>query len=778
MNIAESLFGRTDEIRATLRIDGQSDNALVVLSFKGVEKISKNFVYKIVVGHSAETAAGLDDALGRDVLLTLGRASDESATYFVHGMVQEVHPSGVATGKNQRQSVLRIVPRLQELCHKQRCQVFQNVTVVDIAKELFEPWQIEVTARLSPEPLKRDYCTQVNERDFDFLLRILSEEGIHFHFEQDDKKATVVLVNDPRGYQPIAGKQAIAYRDAGGALTTDHIRTLVRERRVRPGSVAYRDYNFLRPTRAMLASNESTPEGMGTLVAREVYEYPGHYNDPDGESVGVGEDVQGSTRSGKARAKLRLEEQRADAFTFSGTTNCLRVQVGKVFEINDHSDKSFNRKYVITRVELRGEGADAPALEQGATSSGTGVSVKFWAVSAESPIRPKVRPKPPAHLRTARVVGPNEDQPYVDQYGRIKIQFAWDREGPLNDKSSCWVRMMTPVAHHNQGAYTAHRVGAEVLVDFLDGDVDRPMVIGSVFNEDNRQPQTLPDDATRAVLYRGLSVPGNSGNNEISCEDKAGQEEIFVHAQKDLNERILNNHDEKIGTNQTSTVGANQTITVGANETITVGANQTVTVGANQTVTVGANRTVSVTGNETITVTQKRTETVNNSESVTIKNGRDHTISTADDKLTVSVGNRLVDIKTDHNIHSKTRVEKVDETIDVLAGTSISIHRQGNATLDLTDNKAKLWTPKASATINDGTITLEAADKIEFKCGATNITLTSDGHIDVTGSTQIKLACNSSVLTLEPSTAILNGSNVNATASGEMNLSGALIKIN
>ncbi|MCL2723279.1 MAG: type VI secretion system tip protein VgrG [Polyangiaceae bacterium] len=637
----------------------------------------------------------------------------------------------------------------------------------DIAKELFKPWQIEVVTRLLPDPLKRDYCTQVNETDFDFLRRILSEEGIHFHFEQDDKKATVVLVNDPRGYQPIADKQTIAYRDAGGALTTDHIRTIVRERRVRPGSVAYRDYNFLRPTRAMLASNEATAEGMGTLVAREVYEYPGHYNDPDGESIGVGEDVQIPTRSGKARAKLRLEEQRADVFTFSGTTNCLRMRVGKVFEINDHQDKAFNRKYTITRVELRGEGAGAPALEQGAKSAGTGVSVTFWAVPAETPIRPKVRPKPPAHLRTARVVGPKEDEPYVDEYGRIKIQFAWDREGPLNDKSSCWVRMATPVAHHNQGMYTAHRVGAEVIVDFFDGDVDRPVVVASLFNEDNRQPQKLPDDATRA----GLSIPGNKGNNEISCEDKAGQEEIFVHAQKDLNERILHNHDEKIGVNQTSTIGANQTVTVGANQTVTVGANQTISVGANRTVTVGAD--------ENITVIHKRTETVHHGELVTIKeDGRDHTISKGDDKLTVSRDNRIVDVKKKHEIHSQSREEKVDTTIDVNAGTSILLHHGKDGNLSIEKELVTMWTPSAAVTIAGGLVMINANDAIVLTCGAASLRLDSDGTVTINGSASVGLTCSSSKLTLEPSTADLKGSSVNVTASGMMELHGAFTRIN
>ena len=769
MNTAEALFGRIDEIRATLHIDGQPDDALVVLSFKGVEKISKNFVYKITVASSAETAAKLDDALGRDVLLTLGRASEESSTLFVHGMIQEVCPSGVAAGKNQRQTVLRIVPRLQELRHKQRCQVFQDMTVVDIAKELFKPWQIEVATRLLPDPLKRDYCTQVNETDFDFLRRILSEEGIHFHFEQDDKKATMVLVNDPRGYQPIAGKQAIPYRDAGGALTTDHIRIIVRERRIRPGSVAYRDYNFLRPTRAMLASNESKPEGMGTLTAREVYEYPGHYNDPDGESLGVPDSVQIPTRSGKARAKLRLEEQRSDVFTFLGTTNCLRVRVGKVFEINDHQDKVFNRKYTVTRVELRGEGAGAPALEQGAKSAGTGVSVTFWAVPAETPIRPKVRPKPPAHLRTARVVGPKEDEPYVDEYGRIKIQFAWDREGPLNDKSSCWVRMATPVAHHNQGMYTAHRVGAEVIVDFFDGDVDRPVVVASLFNEDNRQPQKLPDDATRAVLYRGLSIPGNKGNNEISCEDKAGQEEILVHAQKDLNERILHNHSETIGANQSSSVGASQSVSVGGAQSITVG---------------GA-RTVTVTGNEDITIKTDRTEHVTGEEKVFIKGNRTHEVTEGNDTLTVKAGNRAVKVALLNKLDATDIRQFATNEFELQADVKATIRQDGTTAvfegghLEVTTaSYFKVKHGSTTVTIEDGgKIMVDATPEIEIKCSGVDVKI-SDGKVEMTAPSEISLKVGSNGVKISDAGVELSGSSVKSTAMGMNEITGLLVKCN
>jgi type VI secretion system secreted protein VgrG len=766
-----ALFGHVDEVRTSLRIEGQKDGSLTVLSFFGRDTLSGLSSYDLTVGSSAEVAAGLDDALGREVVFQVERADDDTSLHVMRGVVEEIFPSGVTVGKKQRETHLRIVPRLAELSHAQGCRVFQNLTVVEIAKQLFKLWHIEIDARLHPEPLKREYCTQVNETDFDFLSRIFAEEGIHFHLEHGKEKTVVVLVNDSRGYNPIAGKEKIPYRDAGGAITVDHIKSIRRERRVRPGSVAYRDYNFLKPQRETTSREETaTPNAPGTLTAREFYEYPGHYNDPDEESVGVGEDVQRKTRSGAARAKLRLEEQRSQALTFSGTSTSLRMRVGQRFEIADHADKAFNGKFIIIGVQVGGATGDPARLDRGDRTSSAGIDIDFTAVPAETPIRPFVPPKPRAHLRTARVVGPKQDEPHVDEFGRIRIQFAWDREGQLDDKSSCWVRMATPVAHHNQGNYIAHRVGAEVLVDFLDGDVDRPIVVSALFNGDNRQPQKLPDDATRAVLYRGLSVPGNKGKNEISCEDRAGKEEILIHAQKDLNERVLHNHSE----------------TVGANQSYSIGANQSFSVGANQSISVGANRSVNVKGDENIHIVNSRHENVDDGESVTVKGGRSHTVSTKDDSLSVSAGNRSVAIALEHKLSAKSVVEVVETTVDINAGTSITIHHGGDSTFALKAGEASLGaatkiiisTPSGQITLAGGKVEVAAKDELILGSGGAKISMKKDGTLTLQGDVKVALVSGGSSVTLEPASAVVNGAAVNVTASGMMEISGAMVKIN
>ena len=638
----------------------------------------------------------------------------------MRGIVDEIFPGGVAVGKNQRRTLLRIVPHLAELGHGQGSKVYQNLTVVDIAKDLFKPWQIEVDPRLHPEPLKRDYCTQINESGLAFQSRILAEEGIHFHIEHTKDKSTVVLVNDPRGYSPVAGKEQIAYRDAAGAITVDHIRGIRRERRVRPNSVVLRDYNFLRPTRQMQAieigDNSSAP---GSLGAREFYEYPGSYNDPDEPAVGVG------PRAGRDALGLGARAATARGAALAGPDLLGHQHVAAHAGRLSLRDQRPPRQGVQSQVRhhrahdwRRRRRRDEPRARQSHPVGGGGHPRGFVAVPAEVPVRPRVPPKPKAHLRTARVVGPKVDEPHVDEFGRIRIQFTWDTLGKHDEKSSIWVRMAT----------------------------------------------------TRAVLYRGLSVPGNKGKNEISCEDKAGKEEIFVHAQKDLNEKVLHNH----------------SATVGANQSYSVGANQSFSVGANQSISVGANRTVSVKGDENISITNSRHENVDDGESVTVKGGRSHTVATKDDSLSVAAGNRSVTVAKMHKLHAKSVVEEAETTVDINAGSSITIHHGGDAAFALsaglatlkTDAKIVLSNPSGTITLADGKVTIDAKDGVLFGTTGAKISLKNDGTVSIQGDTSVQFVSGGSSLKLEPATAVLNASATNVTASGVMEISGAMVKIN
>lgn len=773
-NPADDLFGRAFEIRSTLRIEGQEKRALTVLSLHGSDDLSATSVHEIAVGTTAEAAALLDDALGREAVLTIERTADDDSVYVLRGIVDKIAPGGVNVGQDQRQTRIILVPLLHELHHVTRSRVYQNLTAVDIVNDLVKPLRIEVVTRLRPEPLAREYCTQVGETDLAFLTRVLAEDGIHFHLEHTREKTVLVLVNDPRGYQAIVGNAVLPYRDADGAVTLEHVKKIRREHRVRAGSVAMRDYNFAKPARVMDARDDNAkPAVPGSLAARELYVHPGAYVDPEEQSAGVGDEVQRATFSGKARARLRLEAERSSALTFSGQSDSLRLRVGGRFEITDHADAAFNREYVVISASLHSVHAGGMPLEGAGRSSSSGqegVEVSFGAVSADTPVRPIPQPKPAAHLRTARVVGPREDEPYVDEYGRIKIQFAWDREGPSNEHSSCWVRMATPIAHHNQGFYVAHRVGAEVVVDFLDGDVDRPIVVGALFHADNRPPQPLPDDATRSVLYRGLSVPGNQGKNELSFEDKAGNEEIFLHAQKNHREVILANHTESVG----------------ASQSVSVGAAQSVSVGAAQSITVGKARSVTVKGGETTKITEKRSEEVGGGEDVKVTSGRSHTVVSGNEELTVTAGTRTVKVSGADGLQAASQAIKITETVDIGAGTSITLHHGDDSTLVLSAGLATLGTttkivlsnPSGTITMEGGKITIAAADELVLGSGGAKMSLKKDGTLSIQGDVEVGIVSGGSSLKLEPAQAALAASATNVTASGILEISGAMVKIN
>jgi type VI secretion system secreted protein VgrG len=754
MSAAASVGTIYDDLQCVIKIAGLDSVAIRVANFGGREALSSLFRYSVDVATSPDDVSSLESALGKDVSLAVQR--DGNFERGVSGILTEVSPDGAYIAKNLARTTLVVEPRLANLQYSGGFRMFQKMTVKDIITELVQPERIDVVWRLRPDPPTRDYRTQQDESDFAFLARLAADEGLHFFFESTADKTSLVFTNSPKGFLAIDGTSSFPFSENEGAVHTEHIRSIQRGQRVRTGAVEHRDYDFTNPRVALVARSETDgSKGEANTTRREWRDYPGGFTDPDAE--------------GKPRATMRLEEFRADVTVLNGAALTLRLVAGKKITITGHNDAAFNGDFIVTSVSV-GAGVEG-TFDAAGSGRGSKVSpalASFTAVPADTPQRPRRLSKPSSRLQTARVVGPKEGDPNVDKYGRINVQFAWDRDGKFDANSSCWIRMATPNAHANEGFWQAHRVGSEVLVDFIDGDVDRPVVIGALYNGRETQPYAQPGGVTRST-WKTRGIPGGSGFNEITFENSSGSEQIILHAQKDLNETILNDHNESIGTDQASTIGNNQTIQVGTDRSLTVGNNEKIGIGANQTITVGANQSTTITSNQTDVVLGARSTTVALTDTTTV-GGNTKRIALSDDSVAV-VGNRTLAVGQDESYTvDGGRKKQVggDEQTTILGGRTETVSNDegitisGGRTTSVANDDALSVGKKMELTVDDTYVLKVGSDA--------SITLTKDGNIQLkAGDASLEMA--------KDGTITLKGKSVAVDASSDMTVKGDTVTI-
>jgi len=393
-------------------------------------------------------------------------------------------------------------------------------------------------------------------------------------------------------------------------------------------------------------------------------------------------------------AKLRVQELQVPQLVARGSGDAAGLAAGHVFKLTGHPRNSLDMQYLITSTSID---LSAPSYHAGAGGEGMQFSIAVEAVDARAPYRPaRVTPKPMIHgTQTAAVVGPKGDEIHTDEHGRIKVQFHWDRKGTLDDKSSCFVRVGQIWAGKSWGAIYIPRIGQEVIVSFLEGDPDRPIVIGSVYNGANPTPYSLPDNKTKSGILSRSSTHGTAGN-ELSFEDKNGQELVFLHAQKDQtikvehdeshtvvhdrSKSVQNNETTNIGKDRTESVGGNESISVSKDRTVTVTGSESIDIGKDHSESVGGGRTLSVTKDETISVSGGRTDNVSKDEQVTIGQKRSQNIG---DNDTLSVGKKLgIDAAQEVEIvtGSASITMKQDGTITI-KGKDITLSGDGDITI-------------------------------------------------------------------------------------------------
>ena len=521
-----------------------------------------------------------------------------------------------------------IVPIFWVFTRTYQCRIFQKLTVPDILKKVLTGMPCEWALQGSYEP--REYCVQYRETDFNFASRLMEEEGIYYFFKHSDGEHKMVIANNPGAHEVLLPDyKEIAFRPYTGRPTgSEFIYDWSHDKVLLPATYTHTDYDFEAPQKSLMTrSKEARKHAHGE---GEWYDFPGLHTSPG---------------LGNTRARVRAEEIHARYETAQGKADARGIQTGFVFTLIDHPLGDQNIKHLVTSSVHT---LQMDAYESGDTDSGTPYHCSFSTIPAKTPFRPQRTAAKPfvQGTQTAIVVGPAGEEIYTDKYARVKVQFHWDREGKMNESSSCWVRVSQLWAGKGWGGMTIPRIGQEVIVDFLEGDPDQPIIIGRVYNGESMPPYPLP--AKKVISgWKSNSTPGGGGYNEINMDDTKGTEKINIHAQFDMITVIEHNEEETVGMDRTETVGNNHTETIGKNQSSTVGDNETTSIGKNRSETVGKDETIDIGGKRTETVGKDETITVGGAESRTV--GKTYSLEVAD-SISIVCGASSITMKKDGTI--------------------------------------------------------------------------------------------------------------------------------
>ncbi|MFB3813532.1 MAG: type VI secretion system tip protein TssI/VgrG [Terriglobales bacterium] len=497
---------------------------LILLRYTGYESLSTPFCFELEM--FANQAIAFDQMVGQPATITV--ALGDGSQRFINGVVSRFSQTG--SDRHHRYYSAQLVPWLWLLTRRADCRIFQNKSVPNIIEEVFKflgfaDYELSLTKTYNP----REYCVQYRETDFNFVSRLMEYHGIYYFFRHEAQKHVLVLADSTSAVQPCPGQDKAEFEltEHTHEWDRDVVKTWQCEQELRPGSWALTDFNFKTPLTNVSASTDTMVKSWKKQL--QIYDYPaGCETKSDTETV----------------ARLRMECEESQQLVARATSNCRAFLPGFQFELVDHPDKAQNRKWLIAEVEHE---ATASGYRSGQADLPAQYSNRVVCIPAEVPYRPpRVARRPFVQgPQTALVVGPQGEEIYPDKYGRVKVQFHWDRLGKYDAESSCWIRVSQAWAGKTWGAMSLPRIGQEVIVDFLEGDPDQPIITGRVYNGEEMPPYKLPDQMTMTTLKTNSSK-GGGGFNEFRFEDKKGEEQIFMHAEKNLDIRVKNNEYETV----------------------------------------------------------------------------------------------------------------------------------------------------------------------------------------------------------------------------------------
>ncbi|OLQ90136.1 type IV secretion protein Rhs [Vibrio panuliri] len=514
------------KLRFTLTVEGLPQDTFVVTGYQGKESISQSTFERDIpcfgLRYHIQLGSRQQDIVAEQVVdlpVTLIMHLDDEPVQHVHGIVSQFTRGDI--GHHHTFYSLVLVPELARLSLRQNSRIFQQKTVPEIITTLLQEMGIEeFSFALKNAPSQREFCVQYRESDLDFVQRLAAEEGMSYYIEQTDVKHSVVFFDDSslvsKLHEPVTHNSL-----AGGASRQRYVSHFAVSQRTAPSHLELKDYSFKKPTYGFSQQQVGT-DLANQLSQYEHYDYPGRYKD----------DI-----CGKAFSQYRLEYLRRETNTASGKSNHPALQAGVKFDLTDNLDPSVNRDWLL--VEVTHKGTQPQALEEDGGHGATTYHNQFKVIPANLNWRSEPQPKPQVDgPMIAFVVGPDGEEIYCDEHGRVKVHFPWDRYSSGNEHSSCWVRVSQGWAGSQYGFMAIPRIGHEVIVSFLHGDPDQPIITGRTYHATNTPPYSLPVHKTKTV-FRSETHQGE-GFNELSFEDQVNNEQVYMHAQKDFAADILN----------------------------------------------------------------------------------------------------------------------------------------------------------------------------------------------------------------------------------------------
>lgn len=744
--LPQDLEGLLGDGAFAFQVEPPTEWSAQVLTVRGVEELSRPYHFDMTLDAPWGSAPERSELLhARARLVVRGH----SAPRIVQGVIASVRVLG-APSRDREHFRVRLVPLFALLAHSRDSRVFQDLSVPEVVSKVLSQMGVDHTWKRMATYAKKPYCVQYQESDLAFVSRLLAEEGFWYAFEPGDHAEKMVIADHATHYPPIPGVPELLLAPSHGLEGGERLTDFSAESAVRPSTVRLRRYDYQRPganivadasvTQSVGPSGAPPPSGQVGGGRLRVYDHLANYEE---ETV---------TRESAPRV---LDRVRRNAESGRGSSNCCRLTAGAWFKVTDSTSGAFDGQWTVTRVEHRGQSA-----RPGDERPGARYENDFRCVPSRVHHAPKLPARRLQHgLETASVVGGGEEEIHTDELGRVKVQFHWDLAGGLDERSSAWLRVVQGWSGKHAGIQFIPRVGTEVVVGFLGGDTDRPVVVGSLYNGTHAPPFKLPLEKTRSG-FRTTSSPGGAGHNELSFEDAAGSEQVRIHAQRDLDEVVLRDRN--------TNVGADLNVIIAGNSTESVGGERVEVVRGGRASTVMGDASRHVVGNERAVVDADRVEVIRGTADLVAERLITRVSETEE---RVIHGDARASISGDH-------AERVEGCVTLQVGraaaqTSYAVHVEGVA--ELHGRKAASLSSEEEITLSCGRSFLRLTpDQIELV--APRVLLSAEGAGARLGKNEFRMRATGDA-TVIADTVVLRGERASLGLDVEARLGGDKIKL-